>query len=348
MGAPGPPGGGYANGYPTSPSGYGAASPSGYGATSDLTDRFGGMGVDNRGQGQGGYDRSSAYGAPGGGVVPGAGSARPRKYSVGEQDNRQDRRRSAYGGGTSPYTAPGPDLSAYPQAGGYQGPQSGAYPIAPTPQAGGIYASEPGYAGYTAAGAEPYRAPSPYGASAAAPYGPRAPSPYGAGGAGGGAYAAAQSRSRAPSPVGVYPRGPISRAASPVGGYIPRGAISRAASPVGGYVPRGAISRAPSPMMPGSAAYGVPSPSFPQPGIGGAGGYPSSPNMSSPAALAGSGGYGAREPEQLAAPPGFSRSPSAAQAYSPFDTIKIQEMDDFVSSHSIPKMPLVLQPVSYH
>lgn len=334
VGAPGAPAGGYANGYPTS--------PGGYGATSDLTDRFGGMGIDGRGPAQGGYDRSPTYG-PQSSISPsGGGIARPRKYSVGDQD----RRRSTYG-------AAGLDGSGYPPTSGYA--QSGGYPVAPTPQAGGMYPNEPGYTGtpaasggysssYAPAGGEPYpRAASPY-ARAASPYGgPRAPSPYGAGGPGAGGYTVApQPRSRAPSPVGMYPR---SRAGSPVGVY-PR-AISRAASPVGGiggggYIPRGNISRAPSPMG-GPSPYGAPTPSFPQPGIGG---YPAgagpSPNMSTPATLAGSGGYGSPQAEQLAAPPGFSRPVNPSQPYTPFDTIKIQDMDDFMNN--TPKMPLVLQP----
>lgn len=42
----------------------------------------------------------------------------------------------------------------------------------------------------------------------------------------------------------------------------------------------------------------------------------------------------------LAAPEGFSRPPNLAQSYTPFDIIKIQDMDDFFEN--IPRMPLVL------
>lgn len=42
----------------------------------------------------------------------------------------------------------------------------------------------------------------------------------------------------------------------------------------------------------------------------------------------------------LAAPEGFSRPPNLAQSYTPFDIIKIQDMDDFYEV--IPRMPLVL------
>ena len=42
----------------------------------------------------------------------------------------------------------------------------------------------------------------------------------------------------------------------------------------------------------------------------------------------------------LAAPEGFSRPPNLAQSYTPFDIIKIQDMEDFYEN--IPRMPLVL------
>jgi hypothetical protein len=45
---------------------------------------------------------------------------------------------------------------------------------------------------------------------------------------------------------------------------------------------------------------------------------------------------------QLAAPEGFSRPINAAQPYTPFETMKIQDMDDFLEH--VPRMPLVLQP----
>jgi hypothetical protein len=60
------------------------------------------------------------------------------------------------------------------------------------------------------------------------------------------------------------------------------------------------------------------------------------------APLSGPGGYSGQQPEQLAAPEGFSRPINAAQPYTPFDTMKIQDMDGFLDN--IPKMPLVLQP----
>lgn len=44
----------------------------------------------------------------------------------------------------------------------------------------------------------------------------------------------------------------------------------------------------------------------------------------------------------MPAPEGFSRPPSLAQPYTRFDTLKIQDMDDFFEN--IPRMPLVLVP----
>ncbi|KAJ7688445.1 hypothetical protein B0H17DRAFT_1169540 [Mycena rosella] len=45
---------------------------------------------------------------------------------------------------------------------------------------------------------------------------------------------------------------------------------------------------------------------------------------------------------QLAAPEGFSRPINAAQAYTPFETMKIQDMDDLIQN--APRMPAVLGP----
>jgi hypothetical protein len=57
--------------------------------------------------------------------------------------------------------------------------------------------------------------------------------------------------------------------------------------------------------------------------------------------LAGPGNYPSGPQEQLAAPPGFSRPINAAQPYTPFETMKIQDMDEFLDV--IPRMPLVMQ-----
>lgn len=61
-------------------------------------------------------------------------------------------------------------------------------------------------------------------------------------------------------------------------------------------------------------------------------GFPSSPRM--PGAATGG------ESLQLAAPEAFSRPPNAAQPYTPFSVMRIQDMDKFYDQ--IPRMPLVL------
>jgi len=66
--------------------------------------------------------------------------------------------------------------------------------------------------------------------------------------------------------------------------------------------------------------------------VGGGIAFPSSPRMSSALANA---------EQQLAAPEGFSRPPNAAQPYTPFNVMKIQEMEQFYDQ--IPRMPLVLE-----
>jgi hypothetical protein len=75
-------------------------------------------------------------------------------------------------------------------------------------------------------------------------------------------------------------------------------------------------------------------------------GYPTS---RPPSRLAGSnmpapstGGFAADTAGALSAPEGFSRPPNLAQPYTAFETLKVQDMDDFVDS--MPRMPLVLMP----
>jgi hypothetical protein len=265
------------------PAGYGAGHDKyGGSAASDLTNRFGDMGIDGRGDP---YERE-----------------RKISSSYGPAGRDQDRRRSTYG----------PPANAYPTAPVAAYPESSAYPPAnPYPKTAGAYSpnmrpGDLGGAGYPSAGnaGEPFpRAPSPY-ARSTTPYA-RAPSPYaapamGGGGGGGG---------------GVYPRGHILE-----GQPMDR-------------------SRAPSPM-PGGVALPGGGPGFPQPGIPPAGGV--SPNIGGMTSLTGPGGYAGQQQEQLAAPEGFSRPVNAAQPYTPFDPMKIQDMDAFLDN--IPKMPLVLQP----
>jgi hypothetical protein len=194
-------------------------------------------------------------------------------------------------------------------------------------------------------GPEPIaRAPSPYAPQGQSPYGvrapspmpqppPRAPSPY------------ARPPSRAPSPYhGQQPTAPYpARAPSPFvpppqihSTVYPRGHVlegqpinaprSRAPSPMPGGQ---GFGRAPSPM-PGGQGYGrAPSP---MPGAHAGSAFPSSPRMPSTAM----GG----ESLQLAAPEAFSRPPNAAQPYTPFNVMRVQDMDDFYDQ--IPRMPLVL------
>ncbi|OAX39158.1 hypothetical protein K503DRAFT_865628 [Rhizopogon vinicolor AM-OR11-026] len=154
----------------------------------------------------------------------------------------------------------------------------------------------------------PSRAPSPYhGQQSTTPYPPRAPSPF------------------VPPPQihsTVYPRGHVLEG-QPIN--APR---SRAPSPMPGGPGGQGYGRAPSPM-PGGPGFGrAPSP---MPGAYTGSGFPSSPRMPGTAV----GGD-----LQLAAPEAFSRPPNAAQPYTPFNVMRVQDMDDFYDQ--IPRMPLVL------
>jgi hypothetical protein len=237
--------------------------------------------------------------------IDGRGDAydRERKISSSYGPSRdQDRRRSVYAGGTSPY-ATAPDAPAYPQSSAY--PAANPYGNTTSAYSPNIRPADlgPGATGYPTTGSagEPFpRAPSPY-ARSTTPYA-RAPSPFAPGAGNGGG--------------GVYPRGHI----------LEGQPMNR--------------SRAPSPIPGGVALPGGGGPAFPQPGIPTAGGV--SPNIGGMTSLAGPGAYPGQQQEQLAAPEGFSRPINAAQSYTPFDTMKIQDMDAFLDN--IPKMPLVLQP----
>ncbi|KAH9007031.1 hypothetical protein EDB86DRAFT_2869628 [Lactarius hatsudake] len=140
------------------------------------------------------------------------------------------------------------------------------------------------------------------------PYPPTGPGAYG-------------SRSRAPSPIPGALFGPRSRAPSPIPNpapYPPQRPRSRAASPLPGTVP-------------GPYA----GPGYPQPGYPGA--LPRSPHVGGGAMLA-----GPEQPQMLPPPDGFSRPANLAQSYTFFETMKIQDMDDFYDN--IPRMPMVLVP----
>ncbi|THH33761.1 hypothetical protein EUX98_g366 [Antrodiella citrinella] len=184
----------------------------------------------------------------------------------------------------------------------------GAAPVRPTSAYGGAAPVVPrgGASPYRAGGALPARPTSPYYAGATA--GAASHSPYAGG------------RPVSPNPNPYGPRSGISRAASP--GPSPYAGGGRPVSPnPNPYGPRSGISRAASP----GGAYT---------GINGTGG--------SPVTYTARGGYEAapEEDRMLAAPEGFSRPPNLAQSYTPFDILKIQDMDDFFEN--IPRMPLVL------
>ncbi|KAH7931283.1 hypothetical protein BV22DRAFT_998529 [Leucogyrophana mollusca] len=323
-------------GYPTPGSAaYGAYhSPSG----GDMDRQFANMDLGQRER-----KLSSSYGT------------RPRKYSTSEADRSLNRKPSGNFAGertsiysssttgiytTSPvtaYTSP----TGYPTTAGYGGTnpynratspfrQPSTYQTSPNVRpsdfgTGHQTSTYPGGPEPIARAASPYaRAHSPYGARASSPIPPprapspyaRAPSPYAPG-------------ARAPSPYapGVRapsPYAPGARAPSP---YAPG---ARAPSP---YVPPGQIQSGVYPR--GHIFEGQPIPrsraSSPMPGAVGGVAFPSSPRMPS-------AGVGADQ--QLAAPEAFSRPANAAQPYTPFNVMKIQEMDQFYDQ--IPRMPLVL------
>ena len=198
----------------------------------------------------------------------------------------------------------------------------------PSPNMGGGYLPQAGYpnAPYPSSGHGPdiHRAPSPY---RSAPVGQpeqailsrsRAPSPNPMGGG-----ALYSPRSRAPSPL-------------PGGGFPPYGNRSRAPSPIPGGGPSQysqplSRSRAPSPLP------GAPPPYSGQPGFAysNANALPRSPH-------GGGGILGAEQPQMLPPPDGFSRPANLAQSYTFFETMKIQDMDDFYEN--MPRMPKVLVP----
>jgi hypothetical protein len=191
------------------------------------------------------------------------------------------------------------------------------YPPAP---AAGYAPSNPGYppSGH---GPDIYRAPSPYR---------------------GAPEQAILSRSRAPSPNPMGGPGPGlygQRAPSPIPGAMPQygGNRSRAPSPIPGGVPPAQYpqplnrSRAPSPLP------GAPPPPYSgQPGFP----YSNAPNAMPRSPRVGGGAH--LDPPMLPPPDGFSRPANLAQSYTFFDTMKIQDMDDFYEN--MPRMPKVLVP----
>ncbi|KAH9179919.1 hypothetical protein EDB89DRAFT_1923900 [Lactarius sanguifluus] len=235
-----------------------------------------------------------------------------RKSSMSEYGNR---RRSTY------TEAP---IAGQPPTSPYQPPMAPPSPIAT--------AANPGYAPAAGYGISPYP---PTGPVAPDPY-QRAASPYH-----GAPEQAILSRSRAPSPnpmagIGAGAYGPRSRAPSPIPGAL-FGPRSRAPSPIPNpapYPPQRPRSRAASPL-PGTVPGPYAGPGYPQPGYPGA--LPRSPHVGGGAMLA-----GPEQPQMLPPPDGFSRPANLAQSYTFFETMKIQDMDDFYDN--IPRMPMVLVP----
>ncbi|KAF9247121.1 hypothetical protein BU15DRAFT_38971 [Melanogaster broomeanus] len=198
--------------------------------------------------------------------------------------------------------------------------------------------------------ASPYGRPEPI-ARAASPYGrpepiARAASPYGR----------PEPIARAASPYGRPPGEPVAGVTSsyapshsPYGARAPSPLPPRAPSPYArGPMPQRSTSpfpRAPSPYVPPQANYGVyppghvlegqplprsraPSPMPGPPGVV----FPSSPRMPGTAV------HG--DQQQLSAPEAFSRPANAAQPYTAFHVMRIQDMEQFYDQ--IPRMPLVL------
>ncbi|KAG6335044.1 hypothetical protein ID866_4046 [Astraeus odoratus] len=294
-----------------------------------------------------GGERTSIYGAP----PAGSGYATSGGYPAAAP--------------TSPYRH-----STYPASPSTRPQEFSSYPGGPDPiaRAASPYAREPiarAASPYGRAPTEPIaRAPSPYGRPPTEPIA-RAASPYGR--------APTEPIARAHSSYGGRaPTEPIARASSPYhSAYVPRAPSPvppQARTPLyapsnSPYVPRAtspAPHRAPSPyaksapLRPASPYSGAPSPYVPpaqvyplghvmegqpmprsrapSPMPGPPAAFPSSPRM--PVSVIGS------EQQQLTAPEAFSRPANAAQPYTPFATMKIQDMEQFYDQ--IPRMPLVL------
>ncbi|KII95882.1 hypothetical protein PLICRDRAFT_170481 [Plicaturopsis crispa FD-325 SS-3] len=269
-------------------------------------------------------------------------NARPRKYSIGA-DADPNRRASVnfgtnvYSPTAGPYSSAGVGANSYPSAADpYQPPTSPYAAPGAAPYGGGGHSPYPSSPNMRPGGHSPYPSspnmrPSDYPAatpgypatnyqsgpprSATDPF-PRAASPYGGPLSGG---------------AGVYPRGHILEG-QPVSSGGSQAAMGQAM----------ARSRAttPNPGYPGGGngvAFPSAGPSFPQPTVRGV-----SPMPSPRVGGAQLSGYPASVEPQATIPPGFSRPRNAALAYTPFETMKIQDMEDF--EINIPKMPLVLTP----
>ncbi|KIK44438.1 hypothetical protein CY34DRAFT_79794 [Suillus luteus UH-Slu-Lm8-n1] len=318
------------------PSGYqmpGTAAYGAYNSSADLDRRFGDLDVGRKEVSFAPSARSRKLSQSGAGTYssPPATYSSPTGYPTTGSASPYNRAASPYrpvgNFSTSPNIRPQEFPSTYP---------GGPDPMARAPSPYGARAPSP----FGATAPSPYgaRAPSPFGARAPSPFGATAPTPYGA---------------RAPSPYASSPMPQVPRGASPMppGPRAPSPyarPVSRAPSPYHGqqapstYPPP---HRAPSPFVPPGQIHSVyprghvlegqpiatPRSRAPSPMPGAPAGFPSSPRM--PGATTG-------ESLQLAAPEAFSRPPNAAQPYTPFSVMRIQDMDKFYDQ--IPRMPLVL------
>ncbi|KAJ3776647.1 hypothetical protein FB446DRAFT_274534 [Lentinula raphanica] len=248
--------------------------------------------------------------------LPSAPLARPRKYSTHEAAAERARRMSGNFGAERP-------TSMYDGAGG-------GYPAPTTGSSAGFRAGVP------------YSNPSPSMRSVDPPYmqgGPRPSSPYATAN-----YPPPVSASQ--DPYGARAASPYHRAASPSPYHRAASPFGRSASPFAagsgevyppGHIMEGrpinpARSRAttPIPGMPPAVPYPSSAGPYSQSGMPGS----MSPNLSG--MMSGTPSSGT-----LAAPECFSRPINAAHPYTPFEPMRIQDMDLFLES--LPRMPIVLQ-----
>ncbi|KAF8138682.1 hypothetical protein EV363DRAFT_539850 [Boletus edulis] len=309
------------------------------------------------------YQQPVASGYPGAGSSPYNRAASPFRppTTYTSSPNPRPQEVSSYPGGPDPIARAASPFARQEPIARAASPY-GRPPVEPIARASSPYGRPP---------VEPIaRAASPYGMNQP-PYSARAPSsPYGR--------PPVEPIARASSPYGRPPVEPIARAASPYGmnqppysarapsspyGRPPVEPISRAASPYGMSQPSYS-ARAPSPVPPSRAPprSTSPFPRAPSPYGGGANStvYPPGHVLEgqafsrsrAPSPMPGGPGVtfstSSRMPsvpggpeQQLPAPEAFSRPANAAQSYTPFNTMKIQEMEQFYDQ--IPRMPLVLE-----
>lgn len=326
----------YGDGAPPYSPGYGAYTHS---PTNELDRKFNDLDIDGRSAVYGNRPRKYStaggdrmYGTPpveagyagsaGSAAYAGAGSTPPyRQPAYATSPNIRPQDTSFYPGGPDPITR-----ATSPYARGNDPIARAASPYGRPPTEPIARASSP----YGRPPNEPMaRAASPYGRPLTEPIS-RAPSPYHTG------YVP-----RAPSPVPPRAPSPYNAAHSP---YVPRAPSplpGRAPSPYA-KPPPPYLGGAPSPYLPpqtsqvyppGHVMDGQPYPRSraPSPMPGPPAAFPTSPRM--PVSAAGAD-------QQLSVPDAFSRPANAAQPYTPFNPMKIQDMEQFYDH--IPRMPLVL------